>query len=630
MSRLVPSRLSVTLRVLAALAPLAVLVTAAIVRANGGDESALPAQPDTAPPGAAAPDAPPAAAADLQLLALRAGPGPYPWLVPGRVARSFITDTPETLELVALARVKGRPELDAQIRWEILPPAGFQVPAGAGLTGGKLALRLRRPEGNPAGGGGPLSLTVAASLPQDGKTYRRTLTLAQDLRDRLRQEYVDLERTYVPARRDLLDADQFARLYRKKYRTVEFAELNWSKQPGGEERYPVILAAEELLRTIHQTEETYGRPLVISSGFRNPVRQVEVHASVGESHHQYGRAADLYAAPDSAPPQTGRKVTSEGDWLRLAAASLRGGGVWIEPMLACNVNTAGCHVHVDVREGGPASRIVRLTGKITDPAGDPVPGATVRLAGMPTVTNAQGIYTLKHVLTPREYELQVEAPGRELVTQQINVGVSDTLASLQLPADAQPSLTARARDAGRTRNGLTVNVAVKNIGRSEARGVRLSGASDLPGGVQTVLPAHLAALAPGQEATFLVQLAANEGAQAGQIPVGLTASFRTPTGTTRTQSLLLKASVAAVPQDAPAAPKSAPRGGTAAPPAPPRPDLGAAAGGMAVGGAAAAIGAAARRKAARSNRKDAPSSAPAAPSPASEPSIDPAATPDGK
>src|SRR5205814_1337715 len=140
--------------------------------------------------------------------------------------------------------------------------------------------------------------------------------------------------------------------------------------------------------------------------------------------------ADLFVAPDSAPPKSGRTVASEKDWLRLAAASLRAGGVWIEPMTDTHVNTDHCHVHVDVRESGAQSSIVEVAGRVTDAGGNPVPGAWVRLAGMPAVTNAEGRYRLKHVLTPRDYDLQVEAPGLEPTKQKVTVTAEKTLASV--------------------------------------------------------------------------------------------------------------------------------------------------------------------------------------------------------
>jgi carboxypeptidase family protein len=619
---LLPSRNSrPRMRVWRVLIPLGVVTTVfALTALRGQDNSVVPPAPAPGPapvqPGAGpeGPASPPLAAkSELEITVFRAGPGPYAWAKPGRIASTFITDTPEVVEVVAHAKLMRRPDLAKQVEWEITPPAGFQVPEDAVLKGGKLTVRLQRKGGNPTGGGEALSLSVKAYVAYDEKTHQHALTLTQDLRDRLRQEYVDLKRATVPDRWELIDETEFRKRYGKKYPGVEFSELNWSKQPVGGEKYPFIVATESLVRTIHQTEKVYGQPLVISSGFRNPIRQVEVHAPVGESYHQYGRAADLYVAPDSSPPKSGRKIATEKDWLRLAAAAIRGGGVWIEPMLACHVNTNGCHVHVDVRENGVRSSIVQVSGKVTDPTGNPVPGATVRLAGMPAPTNAQGQYLIKHVLTPKQYDLQVEAPGRPPVTQSVQVGETGATAMVQLPADPQPTLVARVAGAERLTTGMaTVRVALKNVGLSQALSVRLSAsAPELPAGVTQVTPSQMSSLAPGQEALCSVQVPlqhATKPLQAGltTLPLKLTAVFRTPKGASRAQDLPLDVALgpepgpaAPVPPVAPVAPADTPPSreeGTLKQPKA-RPDLGAAAGGLAAGAAAAGLAAAARRRA---------------------------------
>jgi len=604
-------------------APLAFFVAAGAGAKDGPEESILP-QADPAPR-AATPEVPAAAAVDFRMLTLRAGEGPYPWSVPGRFVRSFVTNDPNNLELVTSASVKGRPDLDSQIEWEVTPPAGFQVPAGVPLRGQKLALTLIRPDGNPTGAGDSLSLMVRCRVTVNGRVYTRAASLQQDLRDRLRQEYVDLERAYVPARSELLDEEQFKRTYGKKYPAVVFSELNWSKLPGREGRYPVILATEELLRTIQQTRVLYGRPLVVSSGFRNPVRQVEVHGTVAESHHQYGRAVDLYVAPDSAPPKTGRTVASEGDWLRLAASTLRGGGVWVEPMLDCHVNTDGCHVHVDVRENGTRSEIAQVTGTISDPSGLPIPGATVRLAGMPAQTNAWGVFTLKHVLTPKEYELSVEAPGRGVKTQKLAVAGPATTVALQMPADPNPALVARADAAQTGANGkVSVRVFVRNAGPSAALGLRLAaGPSDLPSRGGTVIPAHFPSVGPGQETAIQLELPARPARSASAdggdgMPVVFTASYRNAEGETRGQALRLNVPLPERSETQPAIERtevSTPTPSRANAERRTNPDVGAAAGGLALGGAAAAASALARRRSKR------------LPEPPGEPSVDPAQAP---
>src|SRR5687767_11335698 len=105
------------------LAPLFLALSTAAVMANARqDESVLPGGP---PPVTAPPERALAlSSGDMQILALRAGREPYPWLVPGRIAKSFVTNSPETLDLVAFARLKAHPEADSRITWKVSPPAG--------------------------------------------------------------------------------------------------------------------------------------------------------------------------------------------------------------------------------------------------------------------------------------------------------------------------------------------------------------------------------------------------------------------------------------------------------------------------------------------------------------------------
>jgi hypothetical protein len=337
---------------------------------------------------------------------------------------------------------------------------------------------------------------------------------------------------------------------------------------------------------------------------------------------------DLYVAPDSAPPKTGRTIATEGDWLRLAASTLRGGGVWIEPMLDCHVNTDGCHVHVDVRESGTRSEIAQVSGKVTDPAGLPVPGATVRLAGMPAITNAWGAFTLKHVLTPKEYDLTVEAPGRGIKSQKITIGGELATVALRMPADPNPALVARTGETQTGANGkVSVRIFVRNAGPSAAIGLRLAAASSDRPSRGLVSPAHLPLVGPGQETAIQLELPSRPAvtgvAEMGNpMPVLLTASYRNPAGETRGQALRLNVPMPESPKTQPA--KEPARAPAATPTSGPdtkqgNPDLGAAAGGLVLGAAAAAGSSLVRRRSKRGSE------------PLGEPSVDPAqGQPEGK
>lgn len=535
----------------------------------------------------------------------------------GDAPHSFVTDSARELTVSARAVVRGGgvPVGNLAVRWEVTPPDGFSAPAGGFPEGPELRVVLRRPAGNPSALGDPLRLSVRARVSGFGEGAGKVAEVVarQDLRDRLRQEYVDLGRRYVPQRAELLDRDTYVRLYGKKYPAVTFEELNFSRQPGSRERYPYIMVSEQLLETLQRTEREYGRPLVYGSAYRNPWWQTIVHGSVAESHHQYGRAADLHVPINSSPPRDGRAIANERDWLYLAAAALRGGGVWIEPMLSCNPNTAGCHVHVDVREGGSRSRLVEVAGRVTDPQGFPVAGATVRMAGMPAVTNAQGEYRLKHVVHSSEHVLTVEAPGLGLLTRPVVLGPRLTSAALQMQAGPHATLAAHTEGVEQDPdgNGLVLRLAVRNLGRSPARNLRLQ-----PGRAGEVTPEVMEALRPGETGRFLVRLASRRA----PAPVQVHATFATAGGAVRQQPLavntpspeMLEFPVGAVENPVGASEthgeEHSPASGRGAPqepdlpvpqgltPARPGPDGGAAAGGAALGAVAGAAAGMLRRR----------------------------------
>lgn len=610
------------------LIPLGVLCTAVAAAGQGTepkrDESVVPAPPPKPAPAVGQPAAPlkptppatgqpaappkpapasvlPAAPVErtrLEISALRVGAEPYTWGANRQQVRTFVTNSAETLEVNAQAQVVGQPEAGAQIEWEITPPAGFQLPKGDLPTGERLSVRLTRAGGNPTGAGAPLTVGIKARFTRDGKTYEESLSVSQDPRDRLRQEYVDLDRTYLPDRSELLDAADFRARFGRKYRNISFDDLNYSKVPGSQDRYPFILVTEPLVRVISETRRLYPGRLTVSSGFRNPVRQLEVHGSVEESHHQYGRAADLFVAPDSAPPRNGRKIATEADWYQLASTALRAGGIWIEPMLDCHVNTDGCHVHVDVRVSGARSSLVRVSGQVNDPYGNPVGGATVRVAGMPAVTNAQGRYQLKHVLTPGAYTAEVEAPGRGVINQPINV-VPETQLTVQVPADPQPTLTARVVVSSVTTDSAgnaTVQVALRNVGMSAAQGLGIAVTSAAPNtSVQSITPTTLTNLNAGMENQFQIQVTVpGKSDAAATVPLQITATYKTPTNAARSQTFNVEASV-----ERPASPAfSSLAPGVSAAPSPTKetgqlapgaggPNLAAAAGGLLLGAIAA-------------------------------------------
>jgi hypothetical protein len=504
--------------------------------------------PNAKPEGSALPEPPKTA---VEIVSIQVGPDQPVKRLKG-FGGTFITNSADSLEIQADAKVAGHDDLTQAIRWQITPPAKFTVPAGAQLTGPHLAIKLIRKGGNPTGAGPALSFTVKARVEPDGSAAPANVFFAQDDRDRLRQEYVDLSRAGVPSRDDLLDEGDFYRKYGRKYRGLSFDQLNTSKNPGNGRKYPAIPLTESLLQVIRQTEKSYGRPLQITSGFRNPVHQEEVHAGVEESHHQYGRAVDLYVPPRSSVG--GKMVASEVDWLTLASAALKGGGAWIEPMTDCGVNTDACHVHVDVRPGGPQSRMVAVQGQVTDPSGNPVAGATVKMAGMPVRTNAEGRYLLKHILNSQQETLSVEMGSRGPVDRAVVLAQNPLMMNLTLPADPQASLIARVEPAQRDSGGqATIRLSLKNVGLSEAKSVKLAvSITDPKVTLMQVSPPELASIPAGAEGACNVQVSVNKedsaGLQSLQTRLQVGATYLAGSGEPRTQSWSLAGQVDPAPQ----------------------------------------------------------------------------------
>jgi hypothetical protein len=413
-------------------------------------------EPAAEPPAPAAPplvgptdpsDPPdPSAPPTVAITQLRIGAAPFAWSkeagVPGgRRLQSFITDTDTTCTVVAWAKAKGvAPE---SIRWAVTPPAGFALPAGPMPTGPKLRVLLTRAAGTPKGGGGPLSIIVRAVVQKNGRTVDDTATVTQDERDQMRQEYVDLRRADVPERHRFLDAAAYQQRYGRLYPMVRFEELNFSVNPATGGRYQYIIVSERLLQGLARARAIYGRELIFSSGYRNPTRQVEVHAPVKESLHQYGLAADLVVFPDIALPKTGRAAPNEADWLRFAESAVAAGASWVEPMTECDVNTVGCHLHMDFRPDGPRSRVLTLRGRVLDDeTGEPVAGALVTFAGMPSRTDESGAFVVRNVLTPRERPVEVTAQGYQPLSQAVTTPDNPSPVNLRLKSGPRPRLAA--------------------------------------------------------------------------------------------------------------------------------------------------------------------------------------------
>jgi len=371
--------------------------------------------------------APPPGDRHLLITRLEIGRPPFAWEPPDanplrRRVHSFVTDSPTECRVRAEAQLIGGGGPSAgsgrQFRWEIVPPEGFRLPANAALTGPAIDLVLVRPQ--PVAGAGPMTITVRVH--HDGEGIADHAIVTQDELDQLRQEYVDLSREGVPDRSAFLDEVAFTEKYGRRFPTLPFSRLNTSQnRAAGGRPYRWIMITEALLECLARVERLVDRPLRLTSVYRNPVKQEIVNDPVDESHHQYGRAADLYVWPNWASPRDGRTVATPADWLLLANAAWRAGADWIEPMTLTHVNTDHCHLHLDVRRSGERSQPVGVRGVVRSRSGRPVVGARVKVAGMTTLTGADGRFFLQHLLTPGEYPLVVTLPNGRTLTRRVSL-----------------------------------------------------------------------------------------------------------------------------------------------------------------------------------------------------------------
>jgi hypothetical protein len=545
------------------------------------------------------------APASLAVSRLRVGAPPFAWEGEGEATRlaTFVTDTDQRCSVVAWARASGVPA--EKIRWEVTPPAGFSLPSQPLPTGPVLRVTLLRPNGNPKGGGGPLTIAVRAYVEQDGRRWEARETITQDERDCMRQEYVDLKRESVPERYRFLDAAQYTERYGRRFPQIRFEELNWSLNPDTGERYRYVIVAERMLEGLARTRERYGRPLLFNSGYRNPTRQVEVHAPVKESLHQYGLAADLAVLPDpAAAKEGGAAAPNPQDWLTFAEAATAAGASWVEPL-----SESGGHLHVDFRDAGQRSGRVSLKGRVLDAeTGEPVPGARVLLAGMPAEADAEGHFALRHVLTPRSRDVAVSAEGYQPLSQAVPILIGANRVELRLASGPRPRLAARAgtvswKDEGA---GLAMTeIRIRNTGERAACDLTVSAAAPKGAPVPiAVVPERLTTLPVGAEATVRLTFKLAATGETGPAKVVLRARGQDPDGIARAQRL--------VAQWTPPAPTPRSERTTTPLPKPAHTAVGAAALGATAIGATTVV----RRRAAKSGAAPAPENRPEAPTPA--------------
>ncbi|MBI5202962.1 MAG: hypothetical protein HY925_15330 [Elusimicrobia bacterium] len=193
--------------------------------------------------------------------------------------------------------------------------------------------------GAPAAAGGRgyrLSYRIRPTVQIQGGTAIDTTTITQDVTDRARQEYIDMNKNRLPGRAEFTSAGQSAQGH------FTFAELN-----SGD--FPAAIVVDALYNGLEEIRSIASpvAGLIVNGGYRNPRHNANILPAPGapESQHIYGTAADLQLRDFN-----NDGVTDQADWTFLANAACTAGPGFIESFAQDN-----SHVHVDwgpTRTGG--------------------------------------------------------------------------------------------------------------------------------------------------------------------------------------------------------------------------------------------------------------------------------------
>ncbi len=127
----------------------------------------------------------------------------------------------------------------------------------------------------------PIQYTIKAKVVVGGQVHEKTETVEQDERDIIRQEYVDFRTwragftLHIPYRNRIVEPTRTQ--MRGNYTLVVDSAMT------------VLLTA---------TEAELGKSIVVSSGWRNPRRNIAAGSTIPNSNHQHGGAVDMKPADE--------------------------------------------------------------------------------------------------------------------------------------------------------------------------------------------------------------------------------------------------------------------------------------------------------------------------------------------
>lgn len=185
-----------------------------------------------------------------------------------------------------------------------------------------------------SGRGDAVWYDIYAYFNNKGINVEDYIFIVQDEIDQCRQEYIDIQREgatiwSVPSR------NEFSNDKNATYFT--FNEFNWGY-------YTYAIITDVLIDNLDETREQFGRVMITTSGYRNPMKNERTAGSVLNSQHIYGTAVDIQLQD-----WNGDGIISKLDWDILYQIA-HDNGACIEPY-----SLTPTWIHMDWRTNYPCS-----------------------------------------------------------------------------------------------------------------------------------------------------------------------------------------------------------------------------------------------------------------------------------
>ncbi len=165
------------------------------------------------------------------------------------------------------------------------PGNSGNYPNPQAVRGAELDLTVTAPQASN-GRGFPLNYIVTARVTVNGLILTsNTRSIIQDVRDQIRQEYIDKSKNIKPSRSEFVSAQTY-----QNPGNFPISEVNTSDYPT----WCIFKIASNLQAVRNYVEcSLNGLGMSISSGYRNPIHNDPIPGAALESKHIYGKAADI-------------------------------------------------------------------------------------------------------------------------------------------------------------------------------------------------------------------------------------------------------------------------------------------------------------------------------------------------